>query len=381
MATILFIGHEASRTGAPFTQLHLMRWLKANTNHKMVLALLAGGERALLKEFEELADVYIVDSPTFPLSARIWSKLNRMAGKQHSNTINSIVKHAPELIFVNTLIAINYGVMIKEKTNSKLICNIHELDTYALFYAPVGGYLPALKKADWLMMGSKAVKNFYLNNFDIDSANVSVIYDFIADETVNSEPVADIKALYNIPRSAKLVGGIGTLDWRKGKEIFLYVAREVVKHSSDAYFIWVGGKKSSVDYKQMEREVKLLGLEDRIILTGEQTDIRSYYEAFNIFLLTSREDPFPLVCLESALATTPVICFEGSGGMPEFVRDDAGYVIPYVDISQMAEKTLLLLNDEPLRKSMGSTARNRVLNNHVISKIGPSVLKLIEEVL
>lgn len=379
MATIVFVGHEASRTGAPFTQLHLMRWIKANTSHKMILALLRGGD--LLEEFKQLADVYIVDSPSFPLSARIWSKLNRMSGKAHSNTINSIIAAKPDLIFVNTLIAIQFGMALKEKADIKLICNIHELDTYASFYAPAGGYSSALKKADWLMMGSHAVEKYYLDNFSVDKNKVSVIYDFIADENDSLYPLVDINSLYGIPADAKIVGGIGTLDWRKGKELFLQVARIVLRQAPDTYFIWVGGSKESADYKLAEREVRLMGLADRVIMAGQQSDIRSYYEAFDIFLLTSREDPFPLVCLEAALATTPVICFQKAGGMPEFVRNDAGYVVEYVGIEQMAEKTLLLLTDDELREQKGLVARERALSSHTIGKLGPSILQLIERVM
>ncbi|MBC6607161.1 glycosyltransferase family 4 protein [Hymenobacter sp. BT188] len=378
MATILFVGHEASRSGAPFTQLHLMRWIKENTSHKMVLALLEGGD--LVPEFEKLADVYIVNTPKFALHARVWSKLNRMSGIDHSNTINKIAEYLPDVIFANSLIAINYAVKLKEKLGVKVICNIHELES-AFYYMAHANYPAALVKADWLMMGSYAVKNYYMNNFPIDKNKASVIYDFIGDEDVSRRTLTDIKSLHNIPLSAKIVGAMGSLNWRKGHDIFSYVAREVIKHSPDTYFIWVGGKKESADYKLLVREVKLLGLADRVILVGEQADIQSYYEAFDVFLLTSREDPFPLVCLESALARTPIICFENSGGMPEFVRDDAGFVVDYLSIDQMAEKTLLLLGDGSLREQMGAVGRERALNNHTISKLGPSILELIEEAL
>ncbi len=250
-----------------------------------------------------------------------------------------------------------------------------------MIYAPAGGYIDALHKADLLMMGSHAVKDFYLNNFSVDPSKVSVIYDFIADEDPLRAALVDIREVYNIPASAKIVGGMGSLQWRKGYDIFSYVAREVIERSPDTYFIWVGGNKRSYEYKLLEREVRLLGLAHRLILAGEQTDINSYYEAFDVFLLTSREDPFPLVCLESALAKTPIICFENAGGMPEFVREDAGYVVEYVNIDQMAEKSLALLNDETLRKQMGDVGRERALNNHTISKLGPSILKLIESAL
>ncbi|MGY2133412.1 glycosyltransferase family 4 protein [Hymenobacter sp. HD11105] len=375
MATILFVGHEASRSGAPFTQLHLMRWIKENTLHKMVLILLEGG--ALLPEFEKLADVYLVNSPKFSLPARVWSKLNRIGGIDHSNTINRVIEYAPDVIFASSLVAIDYAIKLKARLGIKLICNLHELE-FAFIYMPTANYPTSLQKADWLMMGSHAVRNFYLKNFPVNPDKTSVIYDFIADENTVSPSLADIKGLHGIPATAKIVGGMGSLHWRKGYDVFSYVAREVTKLSPETYFLWVGGKKQSADYKLLEREVRLLGLSDRVILAGEQTDIQSYYEAFDVFLLTSREDPFPLVCLEAALAKTPIICFENSGGMPEFVRDDAGFVVDYLSIDQMAEKTLLLLGDDSLREKMGAVGRARALNNHTISKLGPSIIELIE---
>lgn len=378
MATILFVGHESSRSGAPFTQLHLMRWIKKNTSHKMVLVLLKGGD--LVPEFEELADVYLVNNPKFAFHYRVWSKLNRMSGREHNNTINKLITYAPDVIFASSLLAINYGVKLKEIIGVKLICNIHELDS-PFFHAPKEPYADSMQKSDWLMMGSNAVKKFYLTNFPIDPDKVSVIYDFTADEKPEPSALTDIKKMYNIPQTAKIVGGMGSLQWRKGPELFLYVARELLNQSPDTYFFWVGGSKESPEYKFLARESELLGLENRVVLPGEQADIHSYYNAFDVFLLTSREDPFPLVCLESALAETPIICFKESGGMPEFVRDDAGFVVDYLSIDQMAQKALLLLNDDALREQMGAVARDRALNHHTISKLGPSILKLIEAAL
>lgn len=376
MATIVFVGHEATRSGAPFTQLYMMRWIKANTSHKMVLVLLKGGD--LTSEFEKLADVYPVDYPKFPFHDRVWSKLNRLSGRDHSNTINKIGSYKPDIIFVNSLAAINYGLKLKEKLNIKLICNIHELET-SFFYAKPDWYTKGILNADRLMMGSHAVKKFYLDSFPVNPNKVSVIYDFTDDEHDSLSSFVNIRDLYSIPTGAKIVGGMGSLNWRKGYDLFLYTAAKVLEKSRDTYFIWVGGDKKFADYKQLEREAKLLGIHDRVILAGEQADIKSYYKAFDVFLLTSREDPFPLVCLEAAMAQTPLICFKNSGGMPEFVRDDAGFVVDYVNLDQMADKTLSLLNDETLRKQMGAVARERALNNHTIGKLGPSILELIEE--
>ena len=35
--TFVFIGYEASATGAPFIQLYLIRWLKQHTEYRIIL--------------------------------------------------------------------------------------------------------------------------------------------------------------------------------------------------------------------------------------------------------------------------------------------------------------------------------------------------------
>lgn len=377
MANILFIGHEASRSGAPFTQLYLMQWLKQHTQHKMALVLLKGGP--LVEEFKQLADVHIVEKSAFSLASRIRNKLIRMSGREHVDTVKWVVKHKPDILFSSSLAGIDYGAMLKEKTGTNFICNIHELSA-TFHYARPGEYLDGLQKADWLMMGSHAVKEFYLKNFAVDPKKVSVIYDFTGDPPTGETTFADIRKAHNIPATAKIVGGMGSLQWRKGNDLFLAVARRALETSPDTYFVWVGGHTSTPEYKQWEHDVRLAGIADRLVMAGEQKDIQSYYHAFDVFLLTSREDPFPLVCLESAMAGVPVICFENSGGMPEFVRDDAGFVVGYINTDEMAEKTLLLLNDDALRQQKGAVARERAINGHTIGKTGPSVLALIESV-
>ena len=56
----------------------------------------------------------------------------------------------------------------------------------------------------------------------------------------------------------------------------------------------------------------------------------------DLLALVSLEDSFPLVGLEAALQGTPTICFQGGGGMPEFVSDDAGFAVAYLDVEEMS---------------------------------------------
>jgi glycosyltransferase involved in cell wall biosynthesis len=47
--------------------------------------------------------------------------------------------------------------------------------------------------------------------------------------------------------------------------------------------------------------------------------------------------------------------------MPKFIEDDAGFVIPYMDIEYMASRIHLLYKDKNLKKKLGDKAREKYL--------------------
>lgn len=382
MARLLFVLHEASRTGAPFTQLHLMRWLKQHTRHEMLLLLLKGGP--LVADFEEVAQVHVVYPPYVPgqsLQARVWNRLQQLRKPHEARVLELAQAFRPELIFSNTAVALPFAARLKQQLGRPLISSLHELES-TFFYCSVAEFGEAAKQVDAFMMGSEAVRHYYQRMFAVAPAKAHLIYDFTGPSPATPAPVAqDIRARYHLSPATRLVGAMGTMIWRKGPDLFLAVAQQVLRQVPEACFMWVGGDPESATYQELQRDVRLLGLQDRILLTGNQADIASFYAAFDVFLLTSREDPFPLVCLEAALHETPVLCFADSGGMPEFVRDDAGMVVPYLDTAAMAEHTITLLQNEPARRQLGHTAQQRVLSSHTIDAVGPAILHLIETTL
>jgi glycosyltransferase involved in cell wall biosynthesis len=98
-----------------------------------------------------------------------------------------------------------------------------------------------------------------------------------------------------------VIGAISSLVWRKGADIFVQVARIILETAPDTYFIWVGGSPDSYEYKEMVRDIPLMGLGHHVLFVGGKSDLKGHYESFDVFLLTSREDPFPLVCLEAVI--------------------------------------------------------------------------------
>jgi hypothetical protein len=88
-------------------------------------------------------------------------------------------------------------------------------------------------------------------------------------------------------------------------------------------------------------------------VVGYRNDVNAFFSAADAFTLTSREDPFPTVALEALAAGVPVVAFDGCGGIPELLKENAlGYVVPYCDVPAMAaelERVLARAIDKGMR--------------------------------
>ena len=100
---------------------------------------------------------------------------------------------------------------------------------------------------------------------------------------------------------------------------------------------------------------------------------------FDIHLLPSREDPYPLVVLDAAAFAIPTVCFSDAGGTPEFVEDDCGYCVPYGDLLVMAYKLNTLVVNTELRTKMGLTAREKVYKKHDHEKQTQEIINMIKQ--
>jgi glycosyltransferase involved in cell wall biosynthesis len=101
----------------------------------------------------------------------------------------------------------------------------------------------------------------------------------------------------------------------------------------------------------------------------------------DVFALTSREDPFPLVMLEAAARRLPIVCFEASGGGPEFVGNERGYIAPYLDTTAFSLHLDTLRRSAEIRKRMGLAAAETVRREYVVETQGPKILASINECL
>ena len=123
----------------------------------------------------------------------------------------------------------------------------------------------------------------------LDMKDFQVVHEFIpmSERTDHglSESTDRIRAELVIPSGAFVVGGAGTLDWRKGYDLFISVAVEVLRTDTrgDVHFVWVGGNSDSSITEQIEFDLQKLGFNSRIHFVGQRTNYLDYLATFDVF--------------------------------------------------------------------------------------------------
>jgi glycosyltransferase involved in cell wall biosynthesis len=375
---VLIIGHDAYRAGAQIELLHIIRWLHSNTDLAISLLLKRGGE--LVSEYEAVVPTQIwPDSDQSTGSERnamrLWRRFARRVATRR--VVRALEPSRLRLIYVNSVASLSVLPSVLEASRCPVVCHVHELEMALGRFCGRDRFNESMKTIDSYIAVSGAVERNLIENHGVRREQIRRIYPGIPIESFEMPHASrtELRESLGIPDGAAIVGGCGTMDWRKSPDVFLQVARYARSRDSAVpiHFIWVGAWESAVDLEALMHDAARLGVRDVVHFVGAKRDPRQFFSLFDVFLLTSREDPFPLVCLEAAALHVPIICFEHAGGMPEFVEADAGFVVPYLDIAAAGDRVLSLVSVPGLRATMGKRAAEKVQARHDIETIVPQI--------
>jgi len=160
---------------------------------------------------------------------------------------------------------------------------------------------------------------------------------------------------HHLPEGTQIVLNVAYADLRKGADLFVDIAAQTLRIRPNTAFIWVGHPEQNLQPKIVQR-ISELGLQNRVLFVGFDREPMTYYAAADVYALTSREDPFPNVVLESAEVAVPVVAFDGASGASEFILEQGGRLANYLDVQSFSQKLCDLLSNpksEP-KKPVGS---------------------------
>ena len=372
---ILFLGHDASRTGAPLLLLELVKWLKTNSSYESEVYLKRGG--AIEQDYNQAVPTTCSPAASSSIVTRTLRKLTR----QHDLAHRYPAKKFP-IIYANTVDTC-YLAMQLAGPDRGLIHHIHELEYVTHCCGATDLLRSAVPLTDAYITASGAVSDFLVKVIGVPSDKIHTIHEYPIPFEQNiciKQNGYKFRTSYGIPDDGCVIGMCGTPEWRKGDDLFVQVALAVKNHpgTENCHFVWLGGDDASLG--RLRYDAAKLGLLNCCHFVPSIVNPSSFFHALDIFALTSREDPFPVAMLEAATSGVPIICFAGGGGAPELVEADAGIIVPYLDTTLMAAACVSLMVDASRRVILGMNAKKKVQTKYNLDGQGRKILAVIETV-
>ncbi|AXC51265.1 glycosyltransferase [Paracoccus suum] len=192
-----------------------------------------------------------------------------------------------------------------------------------------------------------------------------------------------VRAALGIGDDQLLIGWVGRLDRKKRVEDFIRAAAIAAAQAPQARFVVVGGPDAfmpeyAAELRQLARD---LGLEDRVIWTGDRPDVPDLLAAMDVFCWLSRGEGMPHVIAEAGAAALPVIATPDNGACQQIRDGQTGLFVAHEDPTAVATAMLRLIGDAPLRKRLGQGLRSHVEASYSAEVVVPKWQSLIDEVL
>lgn len=391
---ILFISHDANRAGAQIVLLQLLKQLKP---YPLSMHLLLCSDGPLEEDFKAVLPNAVTRLPRYgdtvvgPTVDKflkfigIFKWMEQWVVERRLRLLQKyLIAKGFDLIFVNSIAsAVVYHEL--EYLSLPTILFAHELEMSVKKFSHPDDMAHLMRRTHHLIVVSQAVAQYFEREYQYPSTQIStfqIIDTPLILSKIQEGLQVNVRQKMGLPPEAVLIGGCGHAEWRKGNDAFMMVAQQVIRHYQDkpVYFVWVGMHPESELYQVQRFDTERMGIGERVIHIGITSEVFEYLSQFDVFLLTSREDPYPLVVLEAALAQRPIVCFEKSGGAPELIEEDAGFVVPYMDVAEMTKKTIQLIDNQALRQNFGQKAKQKVLTRHDTAESVQKVMDIIAKV-
>lgn len=331
-APVLVVAHEATRTGSPRVLLELLRYATPRLEVGVAVRLMAAGP---------------------------------LAGELRAVATASDDSRRPIAVVVNGALAA--GELSRWDDDVPSAVYVHEEGEAlrVLSTSAVRGLLGATRV---LCVSARSAQG--LVDLGLDPQRIVVLPPVVPSLTAPPAPeLRDVRAGLGVPEGGRLVVGCGEAGWRKGADLFVQVVRTMAREDPSVRAAWVG-RRGRWFGRVLDHDTAAMGLEDRVRWVGEVDAATPFLAAADVLVMTSREDPQPLVPLEAAQVDTPTVGFS-VGGLVDFADDGLAVVADYPDVEGLARLAAATMADPAASASLVEAGRARLRTHQSIEVVGP----------
>ena len=201
-------------------------------------------------------------------------------------------------------------------------------------------------------------------------------------DNIDKKELKELKEKYNLKKDDIVLCLVGRFSKIKG-QVQLVESLAKIKDENWKLLLVGSEEKDGKITETIKQTITENGLEDKIILTGNQTKPELFYALSDIcFSVRITPEAFGRTPLE-AQALEKIVIATNQGGHLETVLDGkTGFLVQYDNLDDWAEKIKLAINlSAKERLAMGKEAKTWVQSKYTLEKMCESELAVYKEVL
>lgn len=233
---------------------------------------------------------------------------------------------------------------------------------------------PLHKKADYVVAISRELKEELQNQFHYTEDQVKLIFNGVSvdrfSQKIDRTDKEKCKRKIGLSGNEVVIGFVGSLSHRKGIDVLI---EAIAKLNRDCHVVILGDG----ELEWVTSLVNDAGLKEKVTFEAFQDPIK-FYQTFDVLVLPSRKEGFPLVPLEAMMMGVPTIRSEVEGARDQIEHGVDGYLFRNEDSGDLSEFLNLLIEDVNLREVMGERAREKAVNHFSEKKMIDQLLNVYE---
>jgi len=134
-------------------------------------------------------------------------------------------------------------------------------------------------------------------------------------------------------------------------------------------------------YSNLLEAAKFYGMQEELVLLGHIDEIPNFLSLSDVYVTASSREGLPVSVMEAMTMEKPVVAYN-IRGVRDLVEEGVnGFLVPFGDIKELADKIIYLMEHPELAKEMGKKGREKVEREFSLDVILPQMEALYKEIL